>query len=119
MPTANDLQGVAALNNLLVVTGGGGTILTSQIIPDLTPITIKNFGRKSGENAFLFLGKPDQRFTLDSSMDLPVWLPGTELEFLDSSGTLIHLDNSGVSSSRQSFRATLRQESEGKSRAGN
>lgn len=106
--THKSLFALASSAGQLIVAGVEGVILRSQVIPDLTPISIESFSRKSGENAFLFSGKPDQRFTLDYSTDLFNWKTGTDLEFRDSSGALIHLETSPVNSDHVFFRATLR-----------
>ncbi|MBI4663172.1 MAG: hypothetical protein HY735_30560 [Verrucomicrobia bacterium] len=106
--TRKSLFALAAFEGQLIAAGVEGVILRSQVIPDQSPILIKSYRRQSGQDAFLFLGKPDQRFTLDHSTNLPNWTPGTQLEFLDSSGTLLYLENLGAVSDRQFFRATLR-----------
>jgi hypothetical protein len=106
--THKSLFALASSGGQLIAAGVEGVIFRSQVIPDRTPVSIKSFSRKSGENAFLFSGQPDQRFTLDHSTDLFNWKTGTELEFRDSSAALIHLETSPVNSDRLFFRATLR-----------
>jgi hypothetical protein len=77
----------------LVAAGVEGAIVRSQVIPDPNPVRVLNFSRRDNQNLYLFSGQPDQRFSLDRSVTLTNWSPGLTLEFLDSSGTLLLLEN--------------------------
>jgi hypothetical protein len=67
-----------------------------------------NFSRRDNQNIFLISGKPDQRFTLDRSSTFTNWSRGVTLEILDSSGTLLFLENTMTNSRpSESYRATL------------
>ena len=81
-------NGAASRNEQLVVVGLEGTILRSQVVPDLTPVNFIAFNRVAGFNVFLVEGQTDQQFTLDSSTNLVKWTTGPLLEILSSSGTL-------------------------------
>ncbi|MBI4326598.1 MAG: hypothetical protein HY674_15235 [Chloroflexi bacterium] len=100
------LYGTAVHNGQLVAVGIEGIILRSQVAPISEPVKILGFSRESNQNLFLFSGQADQRFTLDRSTDLLSWVPGNELEILDSSGTLLYLEGSN-SVPREFFRTTL------------
>jgi hypothetical protein len=91
--TRKSLYGLAIHDGQLVTVGVEGIILRSQLIPSLLPMRIK-FARASGQNLFLFHGQPDQRFVLQNTQDFTNWHSGPLLEFLDSSGTLIYLQES-------------------------
>lgn len=106
--TRKSLFALASSDGQLVAAGVEGVILRSRVIPDLSPIAIKDFTHKSGQNAFLFWGKPDQKFSLDHSASLPAWTTGVDLEFLDSTGSLIYFENSDPAFDPQFFRTTLR-----------
>jgi photosystem II stability/assembly factor-like uncharacterized protein len=98
--TLKSLYGAATDSKQLVTVGVEGIILRSQVVPDLAPVTILNYDRISTNgaapayNVFLFGGKVDQRFSLDSRTNLvgSAWTPGPELEFTDSSGTLYYVE---------------------------
>jgi len=107
--TEKSLYGVAHNGaGQLVVGGVEGAILRSQVIPDLSPVKFLDFAREGTQNLYLFSGKPDQRFRLDRSSWLTNWSMGQTLEFLDSSGTLLFLDNTGTNAPPRAFyRATL------------
>lgn len=102
--TGKVLSGVANDGRRMVVVGGEGVILRSLIVPDLTPIEILSYSRirETGsdtvQNLFLFSGNVDQRFTLDyrSSLGSGFWNEGLTLEFMESEGTLIHLESLGA-----------------------
>jgi hypothetical protein len=75
-PTANDLQGVAEFNGLLVVTGGNGTVLTS---PDgaawqthATPTTSFLSSVAAGSGGLVAVGKGG---TILQSADAVSWTP--------------------------------------------
>ncbi|HVR35904.1 MAG TPA: hypothetical protein VMS21_08640 [Methylomirabilota bacterium] len=115
--TRKSLSAAATDGALLVAAGIEGVILRSRVVPDLTPITILDYARTlsgDGENyqsLHLFGGQPDQRFTLDSRAGLMTneWQTGTMLEFRDSSGTLLYLENIPAAESppEEYYRATL------------
>lgn len=106
--TEKSLYGVACHDGQLLTVGVEGSIVRSQVIPDSTPVRFLKYSRAADQNIFLFSGKPDQRFTLDSSTMLTNWLTGSIFEFLDSSGTLLLLGNpSADAPAMEFFRAPL------------
>jgi hypothetical protein len=115
--TGKSLSGAAHDGARLVVVGSEGAILRSPVVPDKTPVEIVEYSRIAGEeadtvrNVFLFGGRMDQRFTLDS-LDPSIangWETGPELEFLDVSGTLIYLETESLSGAAPAeyYRGTL------------
>lgn len=106
--TEKSLFAASAHTGQLLTAGVEGVILRSQVVPDLTPILIQGFSRKDGQNLFLFVGRPDQQFTLDRSINLSRWASGTPLEFFDGSSTLLHLEESPAGLAHEFFRARLR-----------
>jgi hypothetical protein len=107
--TEKSLYGVAHNGaGQLVVAGVEGAIIRSQVIPDLSPVEFLEFSRETNHNVYLISGKLDQRFQLDSSATLTNWSAGPILEFLDSSGTLLFLQDTGTNAPPHEFyRATL------------
>jgi len=115
--TLKSLYGAATDSDQLITVGIEGIILRSQVVPDLTPITFLSYSQFEGTNSanvnnlFLFGGKADQRFTLDSRLDFDTnaWIIGPQLEFYDSSGTFYYLETLPVSEAqaRQFYRCTL------------
>jgi hypothetical protein len=106
--TDKSLYGVAGHGGQLVLAGVEGAILRSQVIPNLEPVRILNYSRRDQQNLYLFVGQPDQRFTLDQSINLDHWITGPTLEFLDNSGTLLFLQNvMSNAPPAQFYRATL------------
>ncbi len=99
--TKKALYAVATDSQQLLASGVEGVILRSQVVPDLTPITILSYAHVFNptnffeQNLYLFGGKPDQRFTLDrrSNLDASTWSTGTLLEFLNGDGTLFFLES--------------------------
>ena len=69
--TLKSLYAAASDSKQLIAVGVEGMILRSQVVPDLTPVSILNYARfqnadsSSVDNLFLLGGKADQRFTLD------------------------------------------------------
>jgi hypothetical protein len=106
--TKKSLYGVTSHEGQLVTVGSEGSILRSQLVADPAPVTIANFGRASGMNIFLFTGASDQQFRLQSSSDLAAWTDGALLEFIDSSGTLIYVEDMGTNGPPAQFYRTLR-----------
>jgi hypothetical protein len=94
--TKKSLYGLTIYNGQLITVGSEGVILRSRLIPDPTPINIASVARSSGMNVFLFTGAPDQQFRLQSSADLVTWQDGALLEFLDSTGTLLYVEDTGT-----------------------
>ncbi len=98
--TQKTLFGLATDSRQLVSVGVEGVILRAAVLPDPTPISILRYTRFPGDdgltvqNLFLFVGKPDQQFTLDYRSDLTTnrWVSGPALEFYDSDGTLYYLE---------------------------
>ena len=103
--TRKSLYGVTIHEGRLVTAGSEGAILRSQLIPDPTPIEIAGFDRTGRINVFLFTGAADQQFRLQSSPDLATWTNGPLLEFLDSSGTAIYLEETGTNAPTLFYRA--------------
>ncbi|PYL00830.1 MAG: hypothetical protein DME19_03800 [Verrucomicrobia bacterium] len=115
--TAKSLYAAATDSDQLIAVGIEGIILRSQIVPDLTPVSILSYSRfestqsSTVNNLFLFGGKADQRFTLDSRLgfETNVWSRGPLLEFYDSSGTFYYLESLPDSNAppRQFYHGTL------------
>ena len=82
----------------LVVVGVEGAILRSQVVPNLTPITILDYARVMApnftQNLFLFGGVVGQQFTLDRCPEpgSSNWITGPVLELLRGDGTLFYLE---------------------------
>ena len=93
----------------MVAVGLQGTILRSQIVPNLTsPIFFYYYAQSSGQNIFYVAGNPDQQFTLDSSTNLINWTTGPLLDLIYGSGTLTFITSLGTNPPpRQFYRATL------------
>ena len=106
--TKKSLYGVISQDGLLVTVGTEGTILRTRLIPDPAPIAIAGYGRSSGMNVFLFTGATDQQFRLQASADLTTWTDGALLEFLDGSGTLIYVEDTGGREDQTRFYRALR-----------
>lgn len=94
--TRQSLYGTVIHSDELVTVGREGVILRSQLVPEPKPITIAQFKRASGINTFLFTGVPDQQFLLQSSTDLATWTEGPMLKFLDTSGTILYVEETGT-----------------------
>ena len=98
--TLKSLFAAATDSEQLIVVGIEGIILRSQVVPDLTPVSILSYSRFESDdsttvnNLFLFGGEADQQFTLDSRLafDTNTWVTGPRLEFYDSSGTFYYLE---------------------------
>lgn len=101
--TKKSLYGVTSHNGQLVTVGSEGAILRSQLVPDPTPIQVASFSRASGMDVFLFAGATDQQFRLQSSTDLVTWTDGALLDFLDSSGTLLFVEDTGTNAPTTKF----------------
>jgi hypothetical protein len=106
--TKKSLYGVCIDNGQLITVGSEGVILRSPLISDPTPIHIAGFSRASGMNVFLFTGATDQQFRLQSSDDLTTWTNGALLEFLDSSGTVLFVEDTGTEAPAKRFYRALR-----------
>jgi hypothetical protein len=107
--TEKSLYGVAHDGRgQLVVAGVEGAIIRSQVVPDLTPVEFVDFSRATNHNLFLMSGKPDQRFRIEHSFAFTNWSRGQVFEFLDSSGTLLFLEDTGTNAPpREFYRAPL------------
>ena len=106
--TKKSLYGLSIFNGQLITVGSEGAILRSQLLSDPTPIRVANFNRASGMNVFLFTGATDQQFRLQSSENLETWTDGALLEFLDSSGTLLFVEDTEADASAKRFYRALR-----------
>ena len=75
-----------------------GAILRSQVVPNLTPITILDYARlvapNMAQNIFLFGGVVGQQFSLDRCPEpgSSNWITGPVLELLRGDGTLFYLE---------------------------
>jgi hypothetical protein len=106
--TSLSLYGAASQNGQLVTVGLQGTILRSQVIPALTPVSFVSYDQSGGQNVFVVSGKPDQQFTLDSSIDLTNWTTGPTLDLIYGSGTLLFITSAPTNEPpAEFFRATL------------
>jgi len=115
--TPKALYAAATDTNYLVAVGLEGVILRSPVVPDRTPIRVLAYSHSlstnglTWQNLFLFAGKPDQRFTLDSrwGFDTNQWETGPLLEIFDGSGTLYYLENMPAAGAppQEFYRATL------------
>ncbi|HZR19465.1 MAG TPA: hypothetical protein VFE51_19415 [Verrucomicrobiae bacterium] len=106
--TSQSLYGAASQNGQLVTVGLEGTILRSQVVPDLTPIQFISYAQADGDNIFGVAGKPDQQFSLDSSIDLTNWTTGPTLDLIYGSGTLLFFIPAATNEPpAEFFRATL------------
>jgi photosystem II stability/assembly factor-like uncharacterized protein len=109
--TEKSLFGATGQNGQLVVVGVEGAIIRSQLVPNLTPVVIRNFVVTPPTNTvarklFLISGEPDQQFSIENSFSLTNWAPGPILELLDPSGTLLYLEE-GASDEKEFFRARM------------
>jgi hypothetical protein len=109
--TGNSLFAAATYQGQLLTVGVTGSILRAQVEPKLDPIEIDRYAHSVtngvAQDLFLFVGQPDQRFTLDAGTVFTDWKAGPTLEFIDSSGTLLWLRSSTDLRTNQFFRATL------------
>ncbi|HWN95532.1 MAG TPA: hypothetical protein VNT99_10900, partial [Methylomirabilota bacterium] len=96
--TGKSIYGATTDARQLICVGLEGMILRSPVVPDPTPPEFLAYSRiqttNTGANLFLFGGRTDQRFTLDYKQTIGTnqWSTGPQLEFYDSSGTLIYLE---------------------------
>ncbi|MCX7871915.1 MAG: hypothetical protein N2487_01365 [Verrucomicrobiae bacterium] len=98
--TGKSLYAVGHLDGQLIVVGVEGAILRNQLYPHSTPVYIVTYAQakdySSGiiQHLFLFYGKPDQQFSLDSSEKLGTdsWKASETLEITDSSGFLYYIE---------------------------
>jgi hypothetical protein len=104
--TGKSLFAAATAGGMLVAAGIEGVILRSQVVPFTTPVSFLSFPSQASDNVFLFAGQPGQRFTLDRSNDLGTWTPSPVLE-IDTTGTLLHVDDGTNAVVRQFFRTSL------------
>ncbi|HMO66353.1 MAG TPA: hypothetical protein PKE47_14200, partial [Verrucomicrobiota bacterium] len=78
--TGKSLYAAAAHEGQLVLAGIEGVILRAQLAPITDPVAIAAYQHQVLTNrvrdAFLFLGRPDQKFHLDSAAELPAWQAG-------------------------------------------
>jgi hypothetical protein len=111
MITGNALFGAAVHQGQLVVVGIGGSILRAQITPKLDPVAIHRYDHTVtngvARDHFLFAGKPDQLFVLESTTELTTWETENKLELSDSTGTLYWVRSSTNLQPRQFFRTRL------------
>jgi hypothetical protein len=111
--TKNSLYGLVINNGQLVTVGTEGAIVRSQVIPPGTPVNFNRYARNSGQNVFLFTGQPDQRFYLTTVTNLvsdgsgaAAWTTNSLLEFFDSTGTLLFVDDASTNNSREFYRTS-------------
>jgi hypothetical protein len=103
--TGKSLYGIAQHESRLVTVGTEGTILRTRVASVTSPVGILQYPTRASENVFVFTGEPDQRFRIDRSVDLRAWTAGHVYE-IDSSGTLIVIDQQENAPSVQFYRAT-------------
>jgi hypothetical protein len=95
--TALSLYGAATQFGQLVVVGLQGTILRSQVVPNLNyPIAFYSYFQSSNQNIFNVVGYPDQKFTFDSSSNLVNWSTGPQLDLVYPDGTLEFITTLGT-----------------------
>lgn len=101
--TRKDFFAAATDTRQLIAVGEEGAIVRAPIVPDTNAVQILAFDRfalTNGqgvvfmENLYLFGGRTDQQFTVDSTTAIATnqWEAGPKLEFFDSSGTLFYLE---------------------------
>jgi hypothetical protein len=98
--TKKPLYGAATHDGQLVAVGVEGVILRSQVVPDLTPVSILGYSRVTTNgpspayNVFLFGGEPDQIFSLERATNVVAssWTNSAELEIFNGSGTLFYVE---------------------------
>lgn len=109
--TQKSLFGAATHNGQLVLAGVEGAILRAQIVPRTNPPVFLRFAVTAPTNAtvhrlFLVGGELDQRILIERSLNLREWTNGPAAEVLDSSGTVLLLDDA-PRQAREFFRARL------------
>ncbi len=107
--TRKSLYGLVIHSNQLVTVGSEGVIVRSQLVPPTTPVNITKYSRSTGQNLFLLTGQPDQQFYLRNSGSIVTnasftWTNSSLLEFYDSSGTLLYLEDADTNTTRQFYR---------------
>ncbi len=83
----------------LLAVGVEGAILRAQTTLITNQPRILSYSRGGSNNAFLFVGKPDQKLSLDRSVDLSSptnWIAGPLIEVLDPSGTSVTVEPAGT-----------------------
>ena len=118
--TRKDFFAAASDTRQLVLAGGEGAILRAQIVPDTNLVEILEYdhfiltnmqGVAFLENIYLFGGRTDQQFTVDSTTSIATnqWELGPKLEFFDSSGTLFYLEMTPLTNApqREFYRSPL------------
>lgn len=103
--TKKSLYGVTIHEGQLVTVGTEGVVIRSQLVPDPTPIQFASYSRSSGYDVFLFTGGVDQQFRLQSSTNLVNWTDGARLDFLDGTGTVLYVQESGNEAPQTFYRA--------------
>jgi hypothetical protein len=97
LPTIKSLYAAATQNGQLVLAGIEGAILRNPIGPETTPVNLLGYDRKTVTSPvsaagvyelFLFGGRPDQYFQLQSATNLMTWQTNGLFELFDSSGTI-------------------------------
>lgn len=106
--TEKSLFGLAHAGGRLVAAGVEGSILRAEVVPDNAPVQFLAFDRSDFGNLYLLSGSTGQRFTLDRASELSSWTRGPVYEFLDSTGTLLLIEDTGTNAPpREFYRATL------------
>ena len=105
--TWKSLYGLVIHEGQLVSVGSEGVIVRSQLVPASSPVQIARYSRTSGQNLFLFTGQPDQQFYLRNTGDFVHWTNSPVLEFYDSTGTMLYLENAITNGPRAQFYRTL------------
>ncbi len=105
--TKKSLYGLLIHDGQMIAVGSEGVVLRSQLVPAETAVGISSYSRVSGQDIFLLTGEPDQRFYLDNTTDLFTWNHGPLLEFLDSTGTLLYLQEVSTNTLPRTFFRTV------------
>lgn len=102
--TGKSLYAAGVSDGQLIAAGVEGIILRNQLYPASTPVHIvryaqtRNYSEGTVQHLFLFYGKPDQRFSLDSIQKLgtDAWKASETLEITDPSGFLYYMETDSI-----------------------
>lgn len=108
--TGKSLYAAGTLDGQIISAGVEGVILRNQLYPASTPVHIvrysqtKNYTDGTLVHLFLFYGKPDQRFSLDSieKLGTTLWKSSETLEITDPYGFLYYMESESITNQRPS-----------------
>jgi len=103
--TEKSLFGLAHAGGRLVAAVVEGSILRAEVVRDNAPVQFLAFDRSEFGNLYLLSGSTGQRFTLDRASELSSWTQGPVYEFLDSTGTLLLIEDTGTNAPPREFYA--------------